>query len=206
MNILIVLLSCHLKELQNLFRVWLFSSGVWQSSRRGRVWRLWSVWRLWPIWRLWCWGGWVRIRWRRRRRWWGGPYVLLLGREHRLHGASHGLPWYCPHHHLFPLYHWLQLSQGMLFLLCLAPQKSTFGVCTCRIPAHCFLFPLYPLGPSGYFQEGEGVGQKAGVWWRLCDWAAWGRWHQRPVGQTGAQHSVRALLCCQINSWMYKQY
>lgn len=182
----------------------LTSSGVWQSSRRGGVWRFWSVWRLGPIWRLWCWGGWVRIRWRRRRRWWRGSPVLLFGREHRLHGASPGIPRYGPHHHLFPLYHRLQLSQGMWCLLCFSPTNAYLHFCVCAWRTH--LYPLYPLGPSGYLQEGEGAGQKAGVWWSLCHWAAWGRWHQGPMGQTGAQHSVRALWHYQINGGMDKRY
>lgn len=61
-----------------------------------------------------------------------------------------------------------------------------------------FSFPclLYPLGPTGYLQEREGAGPKAGVWWSLCHRAARGWWHQGPMGQTGSQHSVRAL-----NDW-----
>ncbi len=105
--------------------------GLWQSSRRGGVWGFWSVWRLWPIWRLRCWGGWVRIGWWRRRRWWWrrSP-VLLLGREHRLHGASHGFLRYRPHHHLLPLHHRLQLPQGMWCLLCFF-CSTKFHLCFC---------------------------------------------------------------------------
>lgn len=60
-------------------------------------------------------------------------------------------------------------------------------------------------GPSGYLQAGERAGQKAGVWWTLCHWAARGRWHQGPVGQNGAQHAVRPRLHYQIDGWSYSR-
>lgn len=87
--------------------------GVWQSPRWGGFWRFWAVRRVWPLWRLWSSGRWVRIRWRRWRWWWGRSPVLLLRREHRVHGASYGFPEYRSHHHLFPVYHRLQLPQGI---------------------------------------------------------------------------------------------
>lgn len=164
--------------------------GIWKSSRRGGFRRLWSVWRLWPIWRLWCWGGWVRVRRRRWRRWGRRSVVLLLGREHRLHGASHGFLWYCPHHHLRSLHHRLQLPQSTWSLMCFVSPRCSL-VSARRFHAGCLTIPLHPSGPSGYLQEREGTGQKTGVWWTLCHWAAWRRRHQGPVGQTGAQHSVR---------------
>lgn len=125
----------------------LSSLGVQQSSGWGRVWRFRSVWRIWPIWRLWCSGWWIRIRWWRWRWWRTRSHVLLLGREHRLHGAGPGFPQYCPHHHLFPLYHWLQLPQGMGCWMHSAPQKSTNSFsCVCALSCtfmHCFLSPVF---------------------------------------------------------------
>lgn len=86
--------------------------GLWEPTWWGGVWGLSTVWGLRSLWGLWWWGW--RLWYGGWRWWWRGwrPCVLLLRREHWLHGTSVSLPLHRSHHYLFPLHHWIQLSEG----------------------------------------------------------------------------------------------